>query len=259
MDINKIKQKLEMFQASSNPKSNVLWKAPSGKSQVRLVEYKHNKDIPFVELYFHFNIQKNKPILSPISYGEADPLVEFAAKLRKTGSKEDFLLARKLEPKMRIFAPIIVRDSEEEGIKIWGFSKTTANEIMSFIIDPDYGNIADALNGRDIVIETITPKDAGNQFGKTTIRVKPNKSALSNNSESVKTWLENQPKIEDLYKRYTYDELKEILKNYLEPSEESETKETEQEKPNEIKSVSAKTVSTKVSDVNAAFDDIFNN
>ena len=261
MDINKIKQKLEAFQQASQSKSNLIWKAPAGKSQIRLVEYKHNKDVPFVELYFHFNIQKNRPVLSPLSYGEPDPIMEFSTKLRKTGSKEDFLLAKKLEPKMRVFAPVVVRGAEDEGVKIWGFGKTVANEIMSFIVDPDYGNIADAVNGRDISVESITPAEAGNSFGKTTIRVKPNKSALHENSETVQKMLDNQPNISELYTRHTYDELKEILKNFLEPSENGTEQQTgpAAKKQDELKSTTVKTKSSKLEDVNAAFDDIFKN
>lgn len=254
MNINQIKQKLEQFQSTTNNASSVVWKAPAGKSQIRLVEYKHNKDNPFVELYFHFNIMKNKPILSPISYGEPDPIVEFAQKLKKTGSKEDFLLSRKLEPKMRVFAPIVIRGSEAEGVKIWGFGKTVSTELMSIIVDPDYGNIADTLKGRDVVVEVITPQEAGNQFGKTNIRVKPAQTPLHTDASLVQKILDNQPVITDLYTKYTYDELKEILKNYLQPPEDMD-----EEKKKEPESVtSTKTKSAKVESVNDAFDNIFN-
>jgi len=256
MDINKIKQKLEQYQNQNTSTSKILWKAPAGKSQIRLVEYKHNKDVPFVELYFHFNISKNKPVLSPISYGEPDPIVEFAQKLRKTGSKEDFILARKLEPKMRVFAPVVVRGQEEEGVKIWGFGKTVSSELMGFIVDPDYGNIADTINGRDIVVETITPQEAGNQFGKTNIRVKPNKSPLHTDAAVVQKLLENQPVIPDLYTRYSYDELRDLLKNYLNPdNQEAEAApKTSEEAPKSA----TQAKSAKVESVESAFDDIFN-
>lgn len=254
MNIEKIKQKLEQYQASSTQSSKNIWKAPSGKSQIRLVEYKHNKETPFVELYFHFNLKKI-PVLSPMSYGEPDPIVEFSNKLKKTGSKEDFLLARKLEPKLRIFAPIVVRGAENEGIKIWGFGKTVANELMGFIIDPDYGNIADTINGRDIVVTSITPAEAGNQYGNTKILVKPNKSALHTDAAMVQRLLEVQPVIPDLYTKNTYDELKEILKNYLEPSEEK--KEEVKDAPVAVSTMKSK--GSKVENVDTAFDDIFNN
>lgn len=257
MDIKKIQEKLAQYQSQSTQTSKVLWKAPAGKAQIRLVEYKHNKDVPFVELYFHFNITKNRPILSPISYGEADPIVEFAQKLRKTGSKEDFLLARKLEPKMRVFAPIVVRGAEDEGIKIWGFGKTVSTELMNFIVDPDYGNIADTMKGRDIVVETITPAEAGNQYGKTNIRVKPTQTPLHTDASVVQKLLENQPVIPDIYTRHTYDELKEILKNYLNPENEQETESAP--KTAEAPKSASQGKSAKVESVETAFDDIFNN
>lgn len=257
LNLDKIKERLSAFQNSANSTSKILWK-PSGKSQIRLLPYKHNKDNPFVELYFHFTVSNGKSILSPISYGEADPIVEFAAKLRKSGSKEDFILSRKLEPKMRIFAPVVVRGLENEGTKFWGFGKTVYQEILSFISDPDYGDITDPINGRDISIESLTPLEAGNQFGKTTIRVKPNKTAVVDNKDVLKSLLEDQVNVSEIYIRKTYDELKAILLEYLEPG--SEPKEGAKT------SVTAKQVdpfasapSKKVSDVSAAFDDLFNN
>ena len=47
----------------------------TGKTQVRIVPYKFNKDNPFIELYFHYNIN-NKTYLSPQSFGRTDPIVE---------------------------------------------------------------------------------------------------------------------------------------------------------------------------------------
>lgn len=256
MDINVIKSKIALYQSNSLQTSNILWKAPAGKTQIRLVQYKHNKDAQFVELYFHFNLIANKPILSPISYGEPDPMIEFAQKLRKTGSKEDFISAKKLEPKLRVFTPIVVRGAEEEGVKIWGFGKTVGSELVSFIMDPDYGDITDAVNGRDIVVELITPQDAGNQYGKTNIRVKPNKTPLHTDAELVQKLLQNQPVIQELYKVYTYDELKEILRNYLNP--ENKGVDNKEEPVAEKESVTTKKAkSAKVESVEAAFNNMF--
>jgi len=266
MDMAKIKAKLEQFQQSSMQKSSFIWKPPTGKTQIRMVEYKLNKDIPFVELYFHFNIDKKKPILSPISYGEPDPIVEFANKLAKSGDNESILLAKKLRPKLRVFAPIIVRakdgEPEADGVKIWGFGKTVANEIMSFMIDPDYGNIADPLTGRDIVVESITKEEAGNGFGKTNIRVKPSVTPLSKDTALVQKYLETQPDINALYQRYTYDELKGILQEYLNPSDGTTDQSSNTPSAEALKSPSASVVvengKAAIASGDTAFDDIFN-
>ena len=44
--------------------------------------------------------------------------------LKGSGSKEDYQLSRKLEAKMRTFAPVVVRGEESQGVKFWGFGKT---------------------------------------------------------------------------------------------------------------------------------------
>ena len=254
MDTNKIKQMLAQFKASGVRTSDHIWKPPAGKTTVRLVEYKYDKDNPFVELYFHFNIAKNKPMLSPISYGEPDPIVEFANKLKKLGDKESWLLSKKLEPKLRVYAPIIIRGEENSGVKLWGFGKTVAEEIMAFIVDPDYGNIADTLQGRDIVVETITKEEAKNLFGKTNIRVKPVATPLHTNAELVQKFLDEQPNIVELFQRYTYEDLETVLKEYLEPTEEGVAAATSTAPTT---SVSATTSNTELTKSAAAFNDIF--
>lgn len=92
MDINKIREQLGKFKSSSSS-SNILWKPQSGKSQIRIVEYKYDKSNPFVQMFFYFDIF-SKPILSPLSYGEPDTIDEFASKLYRTGSEKDKELAK---------------------------------------------------------------------------------------------------------------------------------------------------------------------
>ena len=49
MDIEAIKSRLNQLQSSSAT-SNNFWKPQPGKSQIRIVSYKHNKENPFSEL-----------------------------------------------------------------------------------------------------------------------------------------------------------------------------------------------------------------
>ena len=81
IDINAIKGRLNKLQ-NTQKKSDSLWKPTPGKTQVRIAPYKFNKDNPFIELYFHYNIN-NKTYLSPQSFGRPDPIVEFADKLKR--------------------------------------------------------------------------------------------------------------------------------------------------------------------------------
>ena len=247
MDINAIKNRLNQLQTTTSTKKS-FWKPEPGKTQIRIVPYKFNKDNPFQELFFHYQFE-NKTHISPVSYGRPDPINEFSSKLKSTGVKDDWIQGKRLEPKIRTYAPVVVRGQESEGVKFWGFGKTVYQELLSIIADPDYGDITDPINGRDITVEKMTPAEAGNQYGKTTIRVKPNMTPLTEDKEQLKVLFDSQVDLNELYTEPSYDDLKEVLDRYMNP--ESEEEETEEESTPEP-------VAAVASNVGDAFDDLFN-
>ena len=252
MDLNAIRKRLGQLQTTNNRTSS-LWKPQPGKTQIRIVPYELNKDNPFIELFFHYNLN-NRSYLSPISFGRPDPIEEFAQKLRASGNKEDYQLSRKLEAKMRTFAPVIVRGEEKQGVKFWGFGKTVYQELLSIIADPDYGDITDPVNGRDVVVEFLSAEETGASFPKTNIRVKPNQTPVSDEPEVLEL-VKKQQDIRDIYQEQSYDDLTEVLNEWLNPDETSSEEETE-----ESSTVSTNQLSetSKVSKTADAFDDLFN-
>ena len=260
MDLNAIKSKLNQLQSQTSTTEN-FWKPEPGTQVVRIVPYKHNKDNPFIELHFHYNLG-NKTYLSPVSFGRPDPVQEFADKLKSTGDKDDWIQGKRLEPKMRTFVPVVVRGRESEGVKFWGFGKTVYQELLSVIADPDYGDISDPLTGRDIGIERQTPAEAGNQYGKTTVRVKPNQTPITDDKALLESIFENQANVTELYTEPTYDELKEALSGYLNPTDETDT--TTTTTTNGTTTTATPTTNTgttktaKTENVDDAFDQLFN-
>ena len=257
MDINAIKSRLTTLQATSNTKDN-FWKPEPGKQVVRIVPYKFNKDNPFIELFFHYSLGNNKTYMSPASFGRPDPVAEFADKLKSTGNKDEWIQGKRLEPKMRTFAPVVVRGKESEGVKFWGFGKTVYQELLSVIADPDYGDITEAMAGRDIQIERQTPAEAGNQYGKTTVRVKPNQTPITEDKSVLESIMENQSDLTELYTEPTYDELKDVLANYLNPSDESEPTTTTATPAATTQTPSPAQTEKKTENVEDAFDQLFN-
>lgn len=250
MDIEAVRKRLNQLQTSTTRTTN-LWKPQPGKTQIRLLPYKLNSDIPFIELFFHYDLG-GKTFLSPISFGRPDPIEEFAQKLRASGNKEDYQLSRKLEAKMRTFAPVVVRGEEKQGVKFWGFGKTVYQELLSIIADPDYGDITDPVNGRDVVVEFLSAEETGASFPKTNIRVKPNQTAVSDEPEILEL-VKKQQDIRDIYQEQSYDDLTEILNEWLNPDEKSSEEDTSE------KTVSTPQLETsKVSNTADAFDDLFN-
>lgn len=279
MDISLALKRFNSLQNTSK-KSDLLWKPTPGKHQIRLVPYLYNKDIPFIELYFHYNIN-NKTYLSPISFGRPDPIVEFAEKLKRTGDTDDWKAGKKMEPKLRTFVPVVIRGKENEGVKFWGFGKTVYQDILGYIADPDYGDITDPINGRDIVVEIQSAEESGTNYQATTIRVKPTVTKLHADDATLTNLLEKQKDITELYSELSYGELKGILENWLNPGSAPESNEDEPVvTPKATPKVEVKTPpsSTKSDfevndlpwevedtkpkpkdDVASAFDDLFNN
>ena len=248
MDLNAIRKRLNQLQTTSNRTSS-LWKPLPGKTQIRIVPYEYNKDNPFIELFFHYNLN-NRSYLSPISFGRPDPIEEFAQKLRGSGSKEDYQLSRKLEAKMRTFAPVVVRGEEKQGVKFWGFGKTVYQELLSIIADPDYGDITDPVNGRDVVVEFISAEETGASFPKTNIRVKPNQTSISDDPEVLEV-VKKQQDITEIYQELSYDDMTEILNEWLNPKDDVKEEKTNTVSTSELEK-------SKVSNTSDAFDDLFN-
>lgn len=270
IDLDKIKSRLSSLSQSNN-RTNYQWKPQPGKQQVRIVPYKHQPDNPFIELFFHYGIN-NRTYLSPVSFGRPDPICEFAEKLKRSGDKDDYRMGRSLMPKMRTFVPVIVRGEEAEGVKFWGFGKEVYQELLGVIADPDYGDITDAENGRDITIEFLSAEEAGRSFPKTNIRVKPNTSPISENKNVLESVANSQAEITEIYQELGYDELKEALEKWVSgeseenPPAEAETVATETKVESSETQVKQTTSATSeksglnvaaTEDVEAAFEELF--
>jgi len=256
LNLDAIKAKLNQLNKSDDKKNN-LWKPEAGKTRIRIVPYVHRKDNPFLELYFHYDISK-KSMLSPISFGNPDPIVEFAEKLKKTGDKDEWIMGRKIEPKMRTYVPVIVRGKESEGVKFWGFGKQIYTELLSIVSDPDYGDITDLMGGRDVDVE-FTPAESAGAFPKTTIRVKPNTTPATED-KAIAEKIMNQPVITDIFPEPTYDELEAALAEWMNPenADSDVSGETEDTPAATTKTSTPKPSVNKVEDVASAFNDLFN-
>ena len=250
IDLDAIRNRLNTLQTKVTKTDN-LWKPQPGKQQIRILPYVHNTSNPFIELYFHFGFG-GKNIISPSSFGEADPLLEFAEKLKATGNREDYQLSRKLTPKMRTYVPVLVRGEESEGVKFWGFGKNVYQELLGFFADPDYGDLTDPVNGRDVTVEFKTAAELGKSYPETYIRVKPNTSAISEDS-NVLASVKEQIELPNMFKKVSYEEMENMLKQWLETGEVSDS--NEQPKAETTQTTQATSAASNVKD---AFDDLFN-
>jgi hypothetical protein len=234
MDLKSIKNKLNALQTQGQKKEKVdyskyLWKPKSeGKYQIRIVPSKLDKNNPFREVFVHYGFSKF-PIYALTNWGEKDPIVEFAKQLKQTNDKENWKLAKKLEPKMRVFAPVIVRGEEDKGVRMWEFGKEIYMQLLGIADDEDYGDYTDINEGRDFTLEAVMGDIGGRQGLKTSIRIKPKTSPLGTDKSDIESWLENQPDILELQRKTEFDKLKEILQNWLNPEDATEDSDDEDE------------------------------
>jgi hypothetical protein len=260
MDLSKIKNRLESLQQKPGAKkekvdySKIFWKPKVGKHQVRIVPSKSDKANPFKEVYVHYGFAKY-PIFALTNWNESDPIVEFTKKLRSTSDKENWSLAKKLDPKMRIFAPVIVRGEEDMGVRLWEFGKEIYMQLLGIAEDEDYGDYTDVTEGRDFNVEAVEADIAGRKGIKCTIRVKPKTTPLSEDAKQAELWLTEQPSILEINKKHSYEEIKTTLQNWLNPEDENgeviedtEEAETPSEAPwkEESESITAKVTEKKM-------------
>ena len=252
MDINAIKQRLNSLQSTNTPGkkekidySKVYWKPKEeGKYQIRIVPSKLNPKNPFQEVFVHYGFSKF-PIYALTNWGEKDPIVEFAAQLRKTNDRENWVLVKKLDPKMRVFAPVIVRGEEEKGVRLWEFGKEIYMQLLGIAEDEDYGDYTDINEGRDFTVDVVKGDIGGRQGLKSSIRIKPKTTTLSSDASLIQTFLKEQPVLLEIQRKMEFDALKEVLQNWLSPEEATgEVDEDEEEEVTEVAPVKAYALKT---------------
>ena len=242
MDLKSIKNKLGALQSQGKSKEKIdysksLWKPKQeGKYQIRIVPSKLDKTNPFKEVFIHYGMSKY-PMYALTNWGEKDPIVEFAKQLQKTNDKENWKLSKKLEPKMRIFAPVIVRGEEDKGVRLWEFGKEIYMQLLGIADDEDYGDYTDINEGRDFTVEAVMGDIGGRQGLKSSIRIKPKTSPLSASKNDIELWLEEQPDILELQRKIEFDKMKELPQNWLNPEDATEEVDEVEEEETPAKTV----------------------
>ena len=213
IDLDAIRKKLSQLSGNSS-KRNTMWRPQEGEEHtVRLLSFQDNDGQPFKERYFYYNIGNNPGLLAPYQFGEPDPIQELITKLRDDGSKESYELAKKLYPKMRSYAPVVVRGEEDRGVRLWAFGKTVYQSLLNIMLDEDYGDITDPTEGRDIKV--VCNKPPGRMWAMTEVRPRGKDSMLSTDKAQSTGWIQSIPDLDDMYTCKTYEELEKIVNDWL--------------------------------------------
>jgi hypothetical protein len=213
IDLDAIRNKLNQL-SGQNSRRNTNWRPQEGEeSNVRILSFPENDGQPFKERWFYYNIGNNPGLLAPYQFGKPDPIQELITKLRDDGSKESYELAKKLYPKMRCYAPVVVRGEEEKGVRIWAFGKTVYQTLLNIMLDEDYGDITDPKSGRDVKV--VCTKPPGRMWATTEVRPRGKQSALAEDASKAKGWMDSIPDLDDMFTVKSYEELEKIVNDWL--------------------------------------------
>lgn len=213
VDLEAIRKKIQQLSGQRRTSSVQLWKPQLGEFKVRLLPWKNAPEgQPFMERWFYY-LGEQRGILAPNQFNKPDPINDLIRKLYSSGSPDDRVMAKTLQPKMRAYAPLIVRGEEDKGVQVWSFGKLVYNRLLSFFLDEDYGDILDPKEGFDLKV-TIT-KVPGKQYNDTVVDCKGRPSPALADPEKVKLLLEQVPNLDDMYQQKSEAEVKAALDQWL--------------------------------------------
>ena len=134
------------------------------------------------------------------------PICEEVARLKASKDKEDKKLADKLKATKRIYVNVINREEEEEKVMVLPIGVTICKALLDFVCDPDYGDVTDYTEGRDVTI-TKTGKGLSTEY---TVIPKP-KASLASEEMSEEELDEKMVDLKSLFSEKSYEELEALL------------------------------------------------
>ena len=257
VDFDAIRRKLNQLSGQGN-KRNAMWRPQEGEEvTVRLLSFKNEDGLPFVERWFYYNIGNNPGLLAPYQFGKEDPIQDLINKLRDEATKESYELAKKLYPKPRYYAPVVVRGEEDKGVRVWSFGKMVYQSLLNIMLDEDYGDITDVSEGRDVKV--ICTKAPGRMWATTEVRPRGKNSKLTEDSNRAKEWTSSIPSLDDMYSLKSSEELEKIVNDWLSGDLEESNEESVTTSRNFEKETSTpKSTDKKFSSLDDAFADLEN-
>jgi hypothetical protein len=214
INLDRVKNKLSKINNVSKRDKN-LWKPDAGDQKIRVVPYKYDKEFPFVELQWYYDLP-GPSIISPASFGNEDPILDFAQELREAGGEENYKLSKKLMPKTRTYAPVVVRGEENLGTRFYGFGVTIFRQLLKWLEDDDFPNFIDPAEGNDIKLTYIPRQQSDTNFPKTEIDLVYRSSPVAEDKSTLNKIFNDQEKIENVFddKIAEAEELEEKLKQF---------------------------------------------
>lgn len=230
-DIEKIKAKLAAAnepKKSNNDKTKTKYfKAAIGSYDIRFLPYEDKDSQPFETVGYYNKLTKfGEPrIIAPGTYDLPDPIKPIFESLRK--GKENWSVAKNLQPQDRCYAVIIDRAHEDEGPLVWEMSPGLRDKIYGILTNKFNikKQMFDPKAGFDFTLEITQEKDTagkpkffnGKPCKAFELQAYPESSPLHTDTKTAKAWLEAMPKLAEMFKSQvlTPEQLEEKCQNFI--------------------------------------------
>ena len=182
LNMDAVRAAKEKLERQSGGSGLVFDKLVNGKNVRRILWPKGSKELCYSEGYIHFGLGedgKTSMVCRRTHDSKARcPVCDFISQLQMSKDKNDKKLAETLKARKRVYLNVIDRDSDKEDeMKILPVGLTVQKALIAILCDPDYGDITDPQEGRDVTI-----KRAGQGLNtEYTVLPKPNSSPASTN------------------------------------------------------------------------------
>lgn len=156
-------------------------KLSNGKNVRRILWPKGDKDLCYSEGYIHFGLGddgKTSMVCRKTNDSKARcPICEYISQLQMSKDKNDKKLADTIKPRKRVYLNVIDRDTDSgnDELKVLPVGLTIQKQIIAILCDPDYGDITDPVEGRDVTIKR-TGQGLNTEYS---VLPKPNSSPAS--------------------------------------------------------------------------------
>lgn len=185
-------------------------KLAAGKNVRRILPPKGDRDVFWSEGFMHYSLgAEGKTAVTCLStFGKKCPICEYLDSIQSSKNKDDQEMIKNCRKVKRIFIAVLNRDStdEEEKPMVLAVGKSVLKGITDCICDPDYGDITDFEDGRDV---TITKSGTGLN---TSYSVLPKpKQSIASEMYSPEEMDELIPDLDSLFVEKSVEELEAIL------------------------------------------------
>ena len=218
INLEAMRAKLNASKNGNKPaKNNTKWRPKEGDQTIRILPTQDGD--PFKEMWFHYNLEKGGFLCPKRNYGEECPVCDFASQLWREGvdnnDEHSKKTAKSLFVRQRFFSPVMVRGEEDAGVRIWGYGKTAYENLLSLVLNPEYGDITDTEAGTDLTLTYGKPPGASFPQTKLVPRRRSSELCEDLTPEKCAELLDSIPEFTGLFDRKTTAEVQATLDNFI--------------------------------------------